>query len=72
MHGDPEWRVRLAARDALSSMEHTDTLEAPDQFQAADGLAGTAFWDMNTLHAYAFENRNWQTRVHSGSETGRL
>lgn len=71
MLGDPEWRVRMAATDALSSLEKIAALGAPDQSHAEGEFVGTAFWDMNTLHAYSIDNRSWKPRVHSGSEAGR-
>jgi hypothetical protein len=72
MLSDREWRVRLAAKEALALMEQSASLGASDQFHATGGFAGTDFEDMDNLHAYAIHNGIQKTRVHSGSQAGRL
>lgn len=67
---DPEWRVRLAARDALASMEQVSVLDAPAPSHAADGFVRTTFGDMDHLHAYSINSS--KSRVHSGPQAGRI
>ncbi|OGB23820.1 MAG: hypothetical protein A3I66_20720 [Burkholderiales bacterium RIFCSPLOWO2_02_FULL_57_36] len=68
---DPEWRVRLAAREVLSSMEQPPSLAAPGRFQAADGFLRTSFGGMDHVHAYSIDNAIKKTRMQTGSEAGR-
>jgi HEAT repeat protein len=72
MLGDPEWRVRLAAKEALSSMEQTVSLGASARSHAAGDSVGTDFGGMDNLHAYAADNGSEKTRVHPGSKERRL
>ena len=71
MRADPEWRVRLAAEEALSAMERPVALDAPDRMLAENSLVGMNFWNMNNLHAYTARGAGRKTRVQSASQAGR-
>lgn len=69
MLADPEWRVRVAAEEALASMQQTVSLDAPEQPHADESFVGINFWNMNNLHAYAAHARG--EPMHSRSRAGR-
>lgn len=72
MLGDPEWRVRLAAKEALSSMEQRPSLGASARFHATDGFVGKDFKGKDKLQVHTIDNSDEKMRVHPESTAGRL
>ncbi len=69
---DPEWRVRLAANDALSSMEQSGALDAWARIPARGGFAGKNFGTADKVPAYAGNSDTRKTDVRTESRARRL
>lgn len=71
MLADPEWRVRAAAEEALSSMEHIAALPVPEQAPAGDSFVGFNFSSLSSVHAFAPHQGVRETPLQARSKEGR-
>ena len=68
MLADPEWRVRLAAREALAAMEKSASPDASATPAATENLVETDLRHLDNLHLSPFGNLSEKTPVHARSE----
>jgi HEAT repeat protein len=72
MLGDPEWRVRLAAKDALSSMEQAASPDAAEKTHAENQFVAMDLKGKDKLHIHTIDNDSKKIRLQPGSKAGRL